>query len=327
MAAKKNCSACSELQESSPEFVLNGVTDNVYNALINDDGFNTASDNNDCTDLNYANDCLVGNMEDEVDAYEVCDWKDFIPDFIHNLWTVNKAVIAAICGLWTKVHRHECEISTLLNGFSFNVGEDESDGSYVVAGKGVSFLTRSSGDAHSSDVRIVYIGGALCRMAGGLMFSKVSFDEPGNTKAWNFDNGDSIRHSYNRQGNSVWADTGDTAAGNELIYEIRIKKSQYPQVKQLIGFFGQESNAAGFHCMVHVFNEGDWAYGQHGSCNSNTGAGENGHDAGHKVPTGWIYVQLRMSYIMELIKSGDTTRQPTPIAFLGIRFNRDNIEC
>ena len=330
MAAKKSCEACSDLQENSAEFVLNGVTDNVYNALINDDGFNTASDNDDCADLNNANDCLIGNMEDEVDAYDVCGWKDFMPDLIHNIWTVIKAVIAAICGLWAKVHRHDCEIANFYSGFSFNIGEDDSDGSYIVAGKGVSFLERIAGEGHTTNVRINYIGGALCRMTGGLMFSKVSFDEEdgsGNkVKVWNFDNGGTIRHSYNRSGNAEWATTGDTVNGNELIYEVRIKKSQYPQVKSLTGFFGQDANVAGFHCTVQVFNEGDWAYGQHGSCNSN-GIGENGHDDGHKVPAGWIYVQLRMAYIMELIKSGDDDRKPTPLAFLGIRFNRNNIEC
>lgn len=327
MAATKNCDACSDLQENSPEFVLNGVTDNVYNSIINDTGFNTASGHNDCTDLNNANDCLIGNMEEEVDSYDVCGWKEFMPDFIHNLWTTLKAIIAAICGMWTRIHKHDCEIANFYDGFEFNIGEDETDGSYVVAGKGVSFLTRSVGDAHSSDVRINYIGGALCRMAGGLEFSTANFDEPGNTKVWNFDNGDTIRHSYNRNGNSVWDDVGDTVSGNELIYEIRIKKSEYPQVKQLIGFFGQDANVGGFHCTVHVFNEGAWAYGQHGSCNNDTGAGEDGHDAGHQVPAGWIYVQLRMAYIMELVQSGQTSRKPTPLAFLGIRFNRNQITC
>ena len=335
MAAKKSCEACSELQENSAEFVLNGVTENVHNALMNNDGFNTASDNDDCADLNNANDCLIGNMEDEVDAYEVCDWKEFMPDFIHNVWTVIKAVISAICGLWKRVSRHECELNLVINGTTFNVGEDETDGSYVVAGKGVSFLERSSSDTHSTDVRIVYIGGALCYIAGGLVFHQAHFTEPDNIKVWNFDEGGSIRHSYNRDGNGYWVTTGsnshagDTVSGNELVYEIRIKKSQYPQIKQLIGLFGQDSNVGGFHVRVQVFNEGAWAYGQHGSCNSN-GGGEDGHDAGHKVPAGWIYVQMRMSYIWDLVHDNadhDNSRGVTPIAILGARFNKDNITC
>lgn len=335
MAATKNCEACSELQEHSPEFVQNGVTDNVYNSLINDTGFSTTNGHNDCTDLNDANDCLIGNMEDEVDAYEVCDWKDYMRDFVHNLWTVLKAMIAAICGLWIKVNKHDCEIANFYNGYSFSVGEDETDGSYVVAGKGVSFKERSSNDDHSTDIRIVYIGGALCYMAGGLMFHQASFDEPNSEKVWNFDNGGDIRHSYNRSGNEYWLTTGsnshagNTVNGNELVYEIRIKKSQYPQLKRIIGLFGQEANVGGYHIRVQAFNEGAYAYGQHGSCNS-SGVGEDGHDNGHLVPNGWIYVQMRMSYIWDLVHDNeehDNTRGVTPIAICGAQFNRDSIPC
>lgn len=337
MAATKNCDACSDLQENSPEFVLNGVTDNVYNSIINDTGFNPSSGHNDCTDLNNANDCLIGNMEEEVDSYDVCGWKEFMPDFIHNLWTTLKATIASICGLWTKVNKYDCEIANLYNGYSFNVGEDETDGSYVVAGKGVSFKERSSNDDHSTDVRIVYIGGALCYMAGGLMFHTRSFDEPDQAKVWNFDNGGEIRHSYNRSGNEYWSSkthAGNTVNGNELVYEIRIKKSQYPQLKRIVGLFGQEANVGGFHIRIQAFNEGGWAYGQHGSCNSN-GVGEDGHDNGHQVPSGWIYVQMRMSYIWDLVHDDMTAsedennrlRGATPIAICGTQFNRNGIEC
>lgn len=101
MAATRNCESCSDLQENSSEFVVNGVTENVCTSLKNNMGFNASSGHDDCTDLEYANDCLIGNMEDEVDAYEVCDWKEFMTTFIHNLWSVLKAIICAICGIWT----------------------------------------------------------------------------------------------------------------------------------------------------------------------------------------------------------------------------------
>lgn len=110
MAAKRNCSACSELQEHAADFIVNGVTEAVEESLINNTGFNPNTDNNDCVDLNNANDCLVGNMEDEVDAYEVCEWKSFMVDFIHNLWTVLKAMIAAICGVWALAEKTTCDI-------------------------------------------------------------------------------------------------------------------------------------------------------------------------------------------------------------------------
>ena len=60
MAVKKSCEACRNLQEYAPEFVLNGVTENVENSLKNNTGFNPSSGHDDCQDLNDANDCLVG---------------------------------------------------------------------------------------------------------------------------------------------------------------------------------------------------------------------------------------------------------------------------
>ncbi len=76
--ATKNCSACNTLQEKSADFVQNGVTTTVCTSLKNDTGFSASNGNNDCTDLDLANDCLIGNMEDEIDAYEVCDWKTYM---------------------------------------------------------------------------------------------------------------------------------------------------------------------------------------------------------------------------------------------------------
>lgn len=336
MATNVNCSACEELRQSSADFVVNGVNNAVCASLKNNTGFNPSSGHNDCTDLDAANDCLVGNLVDEIEAEDNCNWKDFAAKALGNIYQVIKAIICALCGiwtnitsLWTKVNKHDCEISMLTEGYSFRIGEDETDGSYVVAGKGVSYLTRSSADTHSTDIRLVYIGGALCYIAGGLEFFTENWQEPDETKVWNFDNGGAIRNSYNRSGNEYWNSTtnaGDTVNGNELVYEIRIKKSQYPQIDSLIGLFGQEANVGGYHCRVQVFNAGSYAYGQHGSCNRDTGAGEDGHDDGHLVPNGWIYVQLRLSYIWDLVH-GSGSRAVTPIALVGAKLSRNGISC
>lgn len=101
-----NCSACTDLQEYAPEFTQNGVTTNVAASLANDTGFNPslAATHTDCDDLNDANDCLVGRMDQEIEAYEMCDWKEFMHKFIPNVYEVIKAIIASICGMWVKIH-------------------------------------------------------------------------------------------------------------------------------------------------------------------------------------------------------------------------------
>lgn len=105
--AVTNCSACADLRDTAPELIVNGLTDDMITSLENNTGLVTSDANDDCTDLNNMADCLVGNMASEVDAYAVCDWKDFAKTFIPNLWTNFKGIIASICGLWTHVESIE----------------------------------------------------------------------------------------------------------------------------------------------------------------------------------------------------------------------------
>ncbi len=98
-----NCSACSELREHASDFIVNGVTDSVCSSLKNDTGFNPSDSNDDFEDLDLANDCLIGNMAEEIEAYHVCDWKEYMKKFVPNVWTMLKAIICALGGIWTNI--------------------------------------------------------------------------------------------------------------------------------------------------------------------------------------------------------------------------------
>lgn len=100
--ADYNCSSCADLQNDAPSVVVNGLGETECISLQNNTGLNPSSGNDDCTDLNNLNDCLIGNMETEIDAYDVCEWKDYMKKYVGNHWTVGKGIICAICGLWTK---------------------------------------------------------------------------------------------------------------------------------------------------------------------------------------------------------------------------------
>lgn len=108
-----NCDACNDLKSNSAGFASNGVTTAVCNSLKNDTGFSTSNSHNDCTDLDLANDCLIGNLDDELDAYDYCDIKDFLHVFVANTYQVIKAMICAICGIWTNIHQLWDEINAL----------------------------------------------------------------------------------------------------------------------------------------------------------------------------------------------------------------------
>lgn len=100
--AEINCTACQDLKETSPELVVNGFSDEMCASLANNTGLNPSDSNDSNTDLHNLNDCLVGNEEAEVELFEVCDWKEFMRQFIPNVWTTLKAIICSLDGAWKK---------------------------------------------------------------------------------------------------------------------------------------------------------------------------------------------------------------------------------
>lgn len=102
-----DCNACAELREIAPEFVQNGVTSTVCTSLKNDTGLNPnlTVAHTDCEDLDTANDCLIGEMDAKIEAHDVCDWKQYMHKLVPNLYEMLKAMICAMCGLWTNIHR------------------------------------------------------------------------------------------------------------------------------------------------------------------------------------------------------------------------------
>ncbi len=317
MANNIKCDACEELRQNAPNFTVNGFGDTECENLANGDGLGGSSDN--CTDVHDMDDCLIGMMDNEVDAYDTCDWKKFMHRFIPNVWATIKAIICWLCGI-------DCKIDHLFNGANLYVGEDRSDQSYIVPGGGVSYQYDSEGEdsqGRLNDVSVLYIGGALLRVQGTFRFFEVDFTDKDGTR---------------RDGNHNWGETGPCVAGGELICEARIKKDQFG-VRNIYAGFGQETGGGGYHINATVFSEGTYAYGQHGNCNTVDGTAPAGHSEGHPVPKGYIYIQLRMSYIWALgtyqaddlnsngkPKSG-VTKHYSPRAFMGIRFDPDEIEC
>lgn len=98
-----NCASCNELREHAPDFVQNGVTDDIAESLQNNNGLNPKKTSDNCTDLNLANDCLIGQMAEEVNAYGTCDWPIYAKKFVPNVYQMLKGIINSICGLWDKI--------------------------------------------------------------------------------------------------------------------------------------------------------------------------------------------------------------------------------
>lgn len=333
--ANYNCEACEDLRQTDPNLIVNGFGDEECASLQNDTGLVPSSGHNDCEDLNNLNDCLVGNMETEVEAYDVCDWKTFMKKFIPNVWTTIKGIICAICGIWTNIHnlwdkiaeilkqidKILCIINNMGQGATFSIGEDPTANSYVVAGKGISFY--QGGGSHYTNIHLIYVAGGLMVGGGSCIWHTSNFTD---AKACvNFDNGSVERTSSSRKGNSYWGKVGRPASNGELIYEIRIRRSAYPQLGSFFEGFGIETGGSAYRLCTATFEEGSYAYGQHGGCNRTTGAPDrSGYDRGHLVPSGWVYIQVRMTYAD--MKHNDGT-QYTPRYFMGVRMNSDKFDC
>ena len=335
-----NCNACETLRDEAPEFMLNGMTDDECLSLKNNTGLSASSGNDDCTDLDLMNDCLIGNMTEEIEAESTCNWKPFVKRYIGNSWNMFKGIVCSICGLWENIRKLNCIANWLIQGHKFSIGEDESDGSYVVAGKGISFMEPTDEGTHSSDINLVYIAGGLLRGSGSLKWHRNNFAEPNGAECWNFDNGSEIRKSNERLGNPMWAFTGRFAAGGVLLYEIRINKSQYPQIDEIFSGFGIEANGGAYRVNCNVYDGDDvstkhpkkFAWGNFGHCDED-GHSDGSHDVGgttynydngHEVPKGWIYVQVRLTYSDEEHNDG---KNYSPRYFMGVRMNPSEIPC
>lgn len=338
--ADYNCSACEDLKQNSYDFAANGVTDTVCTSLKNDTGFSTKSGHDDCTDLDTANDCLIGNMAEEVAKYEACDWQEFEKEHITNEHNLFKAIICAICGIWTNIHelwaeiakiwkvvnRHECEIQQLYEGTDFFFDEYTDSGkSYIVAGKGVSFANVGA-SGHAEDVTLEYVAGGISVLTGSCKFYNASFNDRVAVANYDADGIDPTTGS-SRSGNTVWDTNGYIGAGGELVYELRIKKSEYPQIEKFWTSGTFQSAGGAYIGRINFTDEGYYASGQHGWCDRTNGNPmTNASSRGHLVPQGWMYLQVRLQWLGSFGASADGS-QYSPFGLVPIRMSREHAEC
>lgn len=326
-----NCAACDELKNIDANFIVNGLGDTECTSLANNTGLSPSSGNDDCTDLELMNDCLVKNMGSEIDSYTVCNWKDYMKLLVKNVWTMFKGIICSICGLWEAVDNVEvdttkidCIVKMLQEGHELLIDETATSSSYIVAGQGVSFLKASESEEFSHEVNLEYIAGGLMRVYGSCRFYTSSFTDAGS--CWHLDNANANAvYSSSRAGNSRWGSSGKPAVAGDLVYEVRVKLSQYPWIKEFVDGFGMGHAGGSFNAHVRVFNAGQYAYGTHGYCHTDDGSpGDSGYSNGHLVPEGWVYVQVRIDYLDQAMNSGS---RYSPYTFFGIRLNADEITC
>lgn len=226
-----NCNACEDLRNDAAVFTQNGVNDSVCASLKNNTGFSPTNGNDNCTDLNNANDCLIQNMVDEVEKHDVCDWKAFMRKLLPNIYTMLKAMICAICGVWARLETLECRFDSITQPQSFTVTE-----SNIRWAPGVTKNPNVGSDGTLSIPAIT--GNAYAAYMTGSI---------------------SITDSYiSNHPNSSLNKCG------ALLYEYRVKLSDHNLSRMWGG--NMQENAAGkcVHAHIYRFKAGETTYGNDG---------------------------------------------------------------
>ncbi|WP_086350261.1 hypothetical protein [Candidatus Enterococcus clewellii] len=111
------CSACEDLKGYAPDFMLKGITDKECKSLQNNTGLNPDLNvlHTNCEDLNDMLDCLIGGLQEDLPAYDICDLKKFIEEFINNQMIMNKALICSDCGQWTAIDQLTDALIKIIN--------------------------------------------------------------------------------------------------------------------------------------------------------------------------------------------------------------------
>lgn len=296
--ANVNCEACEAIRQTDPNLLVNGIGDTECASLQNDTGLVASSGHNDCTDLNNLNDCLIGNQEAEADLYEVCDWKTFMKQFIPNLWTTLKAMICAICGIWTNIHNILNQIDKLWCWVDHLSKPQSNSALYPDDSKvrfrkvdGVSLRYDPQNPRPNDAPLVIRCIGSTARVTGSLHFEgnmPASYTGSGSRMDWlDFYKGQS--NITNAGGRSSY--DGNFPSGGVLLYEYEVKACDWG-FTTLYDAPLLPSEAGDFVARIKTHTDGDeypYDYGW-----DSNGRGQIYHPSSSKYDT---LIQVRLMYV------------------------------
>lgn len=253
--ANIDCTSCDELRSRSAEYAQNGVNDTICNSLKNNTGLNGRS--NDCDDLDIVNDCTIGLMDDQLEAYDVCDWKEFMHKYIPNTHSLNKAVICAMCGVWENIDEMWCWLKNLTTeGKSYSIRAYDDDMNPINGfrmAEGVHIVSAQD-DPTAIPINV--------RTKGAIAFVNGSMRFDGNMPT-TYTNGATVAWSSLQQGSPTLTNKDGTTWGKDglcgnispFVYEIQFKKCQLG----FSDFFGRSYLIGPDYLFrLRLWKAGDW---------------------------------------------------------------------
>lgn len=302
-----NCSACNDLQRNAPEFYTNGVTTNVCTSLKNNTGLNPANGNDNDTDIQDVTACLVGNMESEIKAYDVCDWKEFMKKLIPNLFNTFEVLRCAIGGIWSAItslrnasSKHECLINALFDGTNYTFTKDQ-----FIEGTGVTMIS----DSATRSSMTLRVKGNVYRVHGGVNFDHANWSNLGLTNAGG------ARGKMN------------PSDGGYRVGILKIKKSDYPEIRTLYATQGQFTNAGIGNVTIYVV-DGDATDVEDRYYPAQWGwTDPDDHTKDNLVPSGYIYVCILLTGLVTWGFTGNTKPKVTIDALGMAGLNKAEVKC
>ena len=316
-----SCSACEDLRTDAPNFVLNGIGETEIASLKNNTGYNASSGNNDCTDLENAVDCLVGNMADEVDAYEVCDWKDFMKRFIPNVWNVLRSIVASICGLWCYMKQF-----TEQKSYGLHAYEDDDPTKPAINGFKIAQGVSVNYSGVDTAATAIYIYGNVARVTGTLRFDGLmpSSYTNGQSVYWaDFFNGGTDITTIGGQSSNK----GDTPNGGLLVYQYEVDPCDFG-FSRMFSASLFPGTAGDFRCRLVIVRKGGYYPYDWGVDTTQPGNVE-GLQLYNPSDSNKILIQVRLEYVNTwgITARGTKIANVTPNGITGVLPCTNEISC
>ena len=247
MSKVMQCDSCEELRQNAPNFIINGLGEEEVDNLFANTGL--AGNSKNCADVNDLNDCLIGNMEKEVNSYEACDWKVYMKKFAENLWTVLKSMITWMCGM-------QCRIDQLSNPNPNAALYPDNENVKFRKVSGVSLRYDPEHPRVNDAPLVIRCIGSVARITGSLTCKgsmPSSYTSGGSSTDWLdfYRGGSDITNKY---GHSSYQ--GNCPSGGLLLYEYEVKACDWG-FKRLYDSPLHASHAGFFLARIMTFRDGD----------------------------------------------------------------------
>lgn len=97
------CASCNILKTEYPDFVMNGLNEEMCANLANNQGLDETKCVNNCEVMHDIADCLIGGFIESIDTYDVCETKEMMKHFATNMMNVIDVLLCSHCGQWEQI--------------------------------------------------------------------------------------------------------------------------------------------------------------------------------------------------------------------------------